>query len=107
LLVNVFKQIFGMGGYIMQRLAVFMSRRLLLTCAGVAGLFAAMMPYAQARLDPAASTLEHRRAILDERVARANAVLERQAAPPTAGERVAQWPNWPNYWGNWPNWRNF
>ena len=91
----------------MRWVAAFVSRRLLLACAGVAGLFAAMMPYAQARPDPAAPTLEQRRAMLDERVARASAVLERQAAPPAADKRVAQWPNWPNYWSNWPNWRNY
>jgi hypothetical protein len=88
-------------------LAAVASRRLMLACGGVVGLVTAIMPQAQGRIDPGAPTLEQRRAILDERVARASTLLGRQDVPPPAGERVAQWPNWPNYWGNWPNWRNF
>jgi hypothetical protein len=81
-------------------------RPVMLLLAGITGMLG-LASSAQARIDPAASSLEERRAKLDDRVAEASARLHRDRADSTRGERVAQWPNWPNYWANWPNWRNY
>ena len=90
----------------MPRFRLKLLRPVMLLLAGTAGMLG-LASSAQARIDPAAPSLEERRARLDERVAEASARLDRDRADPAAGERVAQWPNWPNYWANWPNWRNW